>query len=822
MKNLWNNAQNNKNFARNYHNFLFQNNLENNEENLDHFNWPTSTTTNREIDREVGNYKYSIAKQVGGWNTTASVSNAPIWSDYVPPRVDGMFSRNAQRFWRLDVGIVKSLFPETQLANHIVDSLEGLNIANGNAIGRYTNISNALHQQLEATVRFARNGRNIDDASLFTMDMVEHLAKEVDSYRQNEIKKSRNTGQKVLKHRSTFLKFKQNVNPLNWPNARHLRRSSQRNSRRSSITTKQFLSKAEDARNILEKKVEEAYKSAENHRKGWDGSYANDVQKAGFYNFIRDVIANPNGFLNNTLGNPYDFEAIFGTPSRVRVLDVIILKDYSNKIIEEEKADQYSRDMTANLSNLNAREQNTETSISTLRNGRIENFYNRLLPDSDEENPANVPTDEELANNLTREIIRVERHNNINFDINVAVFGGQPNKMQPVEKISYLLNYITDPANNDRFAMLNGAPANFAGLSNKDAGELKAWLKQFREEKTESGVGLSVTEWATLQTNARDITNAARNALQQCTGNPSAVADSLLANNHGNIPTTLAPIKSFINSFDLFKFEETINKIDDNHKGIFTNFANQMSVIRNTLSDMVSKIETAHTAENARMTTPIPGSNQQTYPNNRVDLAVGITMTLNQSLQNLLNTFFDPTNANPNGVMAHNHPGGGGTTNYNYNKLRVHLSSESKKSRETQFDADLTLNSLFQWEVWQNALEGKVIPLIQGEHADYVGNTSHTLANTVSFSDLMIVENRTNELVLQDNVGHYTYILKPEGERENARLMLYKIESDVSQHGVDEPKETVSIKNSKKSYVIYNLAATNNPDVNFNPQLNAV
>lgn len=839
MKLIWNKNLQNKNFAGiRGGRFVFQNDSSTSpNENLEQFNWPSSATSNQEIDRAVGQYSTDISQQIGGWTTTASVENSPVYSDYISPRVDGMFSQNAQRFWRVDAQLIKRFFPETHLTGHINDSLEGLNVASQDAIGDYTNISNALHQQLEPTVNFVRHGGNMDNASLFDMDMVEHLATEANNYRQQKIKKSNSTGRKVLKNRSLLGKIRDNINPLNWPNAWQLRKSSQNNAQRSKITTKHFLSKAEESRESLNEDVERVANNVETHRKGWKNRYENDAGKNEFYQFIADVIADPNGFLNPPFGNPYNFADIFGTNSRVRVLDVIVLKGYGNMIIEEEKANQYSRDMTANLANLNTREVNTEATIQTLENGRIEFLRNRLPQQTTSaENPATIPSDEDLSNNLIREIIRIERRHTPGFDLNTEVFAGQANKMKPNEKIPYLLNYISDNANRDRFGLTPGTnpPANFAGLSAKDGGELRAWLEQYRDEDTQAGIGLTPAEWTTLQNNARDITADARAALTQCTttgGGVNPIADALLAANHGNIPTVLAPVEAFVNNFELFKFEETINKINDEaHKGIFANFAEQMGIIKNKLAEMVGEIKNAYAAENARMAVPVT---PPAVPPTRMNLAVGVPMTLTAPIVTLLNSFHDPTNPAPNGVMAQNHPGAGGGTDYNYDRLRVHLSNESKKSRETQFTTDLTYNSLYQWDYWQTALEGKVIPLLQGERADYIGNTSHSLTNMTAFNDLMIVDNRGEEIVLQGTVDEagvdveYTFIMKPEGEKENARIMLYQIESydgsigGDSQHGINTPKETVSTANAKAKFNLYNITADPNLNVHANPLLNA-
>ncbi len=795
----------------------------NNEVNLDTFNWETSATTNTEVSQSVAEYTQNVSQQVGQWTANASVDNAPVWSDYIPPRVDGFFSRNSQRFWRLDAQIIKRLFPERHLAGHITDVVEHLNIANQNSVGRYSDVFNALHQQIEPTVRYVRNGHNMDQASLFDMDMVEHLAKEVDSYRQQKIKRSHRIGRKVLKNRSWLRKFRDNLNPLNWPNKWQLNKSARNNSARSRLITKGLLAKAEDARERLQADVEQVYANVEIHRQGWKNRYENDPQKTAFYQFVHDVIHHPNAFLtNNGFPNPYNFAEIFGTNSRVRVLDVIVLKGYADQVIEEERVNQYSRDMTANLTNLNTREINGENTIQELQNDRVERLYDHL-PDTtlEGENAVNPPSDEDLSRDLLWEIIRIERKHTAGFDPNTEIFAGQGRDMTAREKIPYLLNYIVHQDQNgnyprlDRFVRMatSANPEHFAGLKDDIAKRLKAWLHQFREAETGDEIGISQNEWQSLQTDTQNIITNAQNALTIC----NTIHQDFDRNNQGNLPGHLGSIKTFINSFGILDIENRISRIRDNHKGVFADFLVRIKTIRDQLADFVTKAETAYAKENDRMSKPVPdgagGTRMLADPGERHDLAVTVPLTLDPAMTALLN------NLNT-AIQQYNYPTNNGGNAVRYDKLRVHLSTESKKSRENQFKADLTYNSIAQWDYWQTALEGKVIPLLQGERADYVEPT-YTLANATDFNDLLVVENRGGqELILQDDAGEYLYILRPEGEKENARLVLYKMETPVGQHGVNVPKETVSVSNAKEKYYIYNIAASD-LGINANPLLNA-
>ena len=807
MKKLWNKSSTKQNFAENRGNVIWQTPPEN-DDRLNRLTWAPTATTNPEIF-ETQKVADNVARII-----TAGTFNTPARYNNLPPQVDGFFSESARRFWNIPRQLLIRLFPEAHFVRNM-DVLDDLNtIAGNNPVGRYTAMSNALHQYLEPTINYIRHGGDSRNASVFTLDMVDYLSETLESHFKTNFREGGRRGEhtlRTIRGKSWLGRMRHRLNPLNWPNAWQFRTGNRNNARRCRSTIAHFKAKSAEARFRLEGEMEQAYTSVVNHKTGWKNSH-NQTELRDFHKFILAVVNNPEGFVqNNGFANPYDFAEIFGTDNRVRVLDTILMHDdLAREAVEAEQANQLSRDMTTNLTNLNTREIHVENQIQTLEDIPTEEFYSELSGEVN--NSEQAPSDEEIYRVLWREITRVERRHDNDFDINERIFAGEENKMTFVEKIPYLLKYMTDATNRNRFVNIAGA-ANFAGLGVEESKKIKQWLHQFREETNTNGCKLSPTEWQNLQVNARDITNEARTALAACTN--ANFTDSFLAGNQGNIPTQLAPIKSFVTAFDLFDFKKRIESIDESNRGIFADFLTKMTVIRNTLEKMVTEIETAYKAENKRVAQAIPGTNPPVFPARR-NLAVSVPLTLNTAVSRLLNTFYDPGNTT-SGVMGHAHPGQTGGATAHYDKLRIHLSKNARNSRETQFQTDLMRNSILQWNYWRTASPGRVIPLLQGERADYITGTTYAMSNINAFNDLSIVDNREeNELVLQNNDGRQMYILRPEGNENNARLVLYQIDVDHTQHGVNVPKDTVSIDNAQARYHIYSITAGGDLGINAN------
>ncbi len=220
----------------------------------------------------------------------------------------------------------------------------------------------------------------------------------------------------------------------------------------------------------------------------------------------------------------------------------------------------------------------------------------------------------------------------------------------------------------------------------------------------------------------------------------------------------------------------------------------RISVIRNTLADTVTKVETAYESENQRLAQPVP---QNQNPPTRQDLAVTVPMTLNTTIANLLT---DLTNRiNNYNYPQQNQNQNNQTPTATYNELRAHLSTEAKKSRETQWEASKDLNNQIQWQIWRNASAGRVVSELIGSRVDFA-NSSSTLVNMRDFQNLLIIENRNGEeLVLQNATGTELFLLKPD---QTGELMLYRF-TGIGPH----PNIVPNIDNADEKIEVFRMMA---------------